>query len=284
MPRTQKPIKTGKLSPATSKEPGRIHKVLATGGVGSRRQIERWIEEGRIQVDGKKATLGQLITGREKVKLDGRLLSLSGSVAPVRLIAYNKPAGEVTTRDDPQGRPTVFDHLPRLRGARWISVGRLDLNTSGLLIFTTDGELANALMHPSGEFVREYSSRILGTPTEEDIEKLTSGVELDDGPARFESVVFGGGGGRNRWYTVTLKEGRNREVRRLWEAVGLRVSRLVRTAYGPVVLGRGLKQGRFRDLGFDEAKSLYTAAGLKLPRLTDRISDGSGKSPRKRRH
>ena len=215
--------------------------MLARAGLASRRTIEQWIGEGRITVDGQPATLGQRVETASRIALDGRVVRFADSAPRARVLVYHKPAGEVCTRTDPQGRPTVFDKLPVLRGSRWITIGRLDFNTSGLLLFTTDGELANRLMHPSSQIEREYAVRILGKVDEAMLARLKQGVMLEDGPAHFDAIIDAGGEGANRWYHVILKEGRNREVRRMWEAVGAKVSRLIRVRYGNVTLARHLR-------------------------------------------
>ena len=238
----------------------RLQKWLAGRGLGSRRQMETWIAAGRVVVDGEIAVLGQKVTGRERIKVDGRLLHASRQAAPrQRGLLYHKPAGEICTRSDPQGRPTVYDSLPRLARGRWIGVGRLDLQTSGLLIFTTDGELAHRLMHPSTGIVRGYSVRVDGEASKQTLRHLRSGIELEDGAARFERVEFAGGEGRNRWYAVEVREGRNRLVRRLWETAGHPVTRLIRTRFGPVTLPRSLPAGRSRPLTHDEIQALCAA-------------------------
>lgn len=269
-----------KPTPAPEAEPVRIHKLLADAGIGSRREIERWIGEGRISVNGRPAEVGERLTGAEKIAIDGRPVRIN-EPSRHRFIAYHKPADEVCTRRDTEGRRTVFDSLPKLRGQRWITVGRLDVSTTGLLLFTTDGALANALMHPSGEVLREYAVRVLGEPDEEIIGRLLAGVQLDDGKASFEKVEPAGGEGRNRWFHVTLREGRNREVRRLWEAVGLTVSRLSRVSYGPITLDRQLSRGRFRDLDAAEVKALYECVGLPAPNLG--VVDARALKPRRKR-
>ncbi len=245
-------------------ETEKIQKVLARAGYGSRREIERWIEQGRIEVNGQRARLGDRITSDDKVVVDGKPLAISTSQL-VRVIVYHKPVGEVCTRSDPDGRPTIFDNLPVIKHGRWITVGRLDINTSGLLILTTDGALANKLMHPSSEIEREYAVRVLGEVSEQDIRQLKKGVELDDGPAHFDSIVDAGGQGSNHWYHVLLKEGRNREVRRIWEAIGITVSRLMRIRYGNIELTRELRSGKWQDLPLHKIKALYKLANLPLP-------------------
>ncbi len=239
----------------------RLHKHLAHLGLGSRRQIEDWIRAGRITVDGQPATLGQTLTGTESVRVNGRRVDLD--VSPRRrVLAYYKPEDEICSRADPEGRTSVFDRLPRLGVGRWIAVGRLDINSQGLLLLTTDGELANKLMHPSSEIEREYAVRVRGQVSSEMLERLKTGVELDDGSARFEQLVDGGGDGINHWYHVVLKEGRKREVRRLWESQGVVVSRLVRVRYGPISLRRGLRFGQWDELDQARINTLLAAVGL----------------------
>ncbi|WP_075181895.1 23S rRNA pseudouridine(2605) synthase RluB [Pantoea sp. 1.19] len=243
----------------------KLQKVLARAGHGSRREIETMIAAGRVSVDGKLATLGDRIESNKtlKIRIDGHLVSVTESITEVcRVLAYYKPEGELCTRNDPEGRPTVFDRLPKLRGARWIAVGRLDVNTCGLLLFTTDGELANRLMHPSREVEREYAVRVFGQVDEDKMRQLAKGVQLEDGPAAFKTIKFTGGEGINQWYNVTLTEGRNREVRRLWEAVGVQVSRLIRVRYGDIQLPKGLPRGGWTELTLEPTNYLRELVGL----------------------
>ena len=234
----------------------KLHKVLAQAGLGSRLEMERLIQDGRVAVNGETAHLGQRIQHGDQIRIDGRPVRVRIAPPPPRVLAYHKPAGEVVTHDDPQNRPTVFRRLPRLYSGKWQSVGRLDLNTEGLLLFTDSGELANKLMHPSSQLVREYAVRVLGELTLEAQQQLLKGVELEDGPANFGSLQDGGGEGANHWYRVTIFEGRNREVRRMFEAVGCTVSRLIRVRYGPFSLPPQLKRGRVYELNEAEVKGL----------------------------
>lgn len=245
----------------------RIQKLLAQAGLGSRRQLEDIIRTGRVTVNGKTAALGDRAEEADEVRVDGRLIAIRpAELTRRRVILYYKPEGEVCTMSDPEGRPTVFEQLPQIKDGRWIMVGRLDLNSSGLLLFTNDGELANRLMHPSSEIEREYAVRTMGVVTSAMRETLTSGVMLDDGEARFERMSDLGGEGFNRWYSVVLREGRNREVRRMLETQGLKVSRLLRTRYGVVQLPRELRTGRWMEMSQSDLSVLEASVGVK-PRL-----------------
>lgn len=254
---SNKPGRTTRNAPAAADQPTvKLQKALADAGLGSRREIEEWIAAGRVHVNGETAHLGQRILATDKVKVGGRLTNLHFAERVPRVLLYHKPEGEIVSRDDPQGRPSVFNALPRLRGGRWIAIGRLDFNSCGLLLFTTDGALANRLMHPRYGIDREYAVRVLGELDESALARLTDGIELEDGPAKFIRLRPAGGEGANHWYNVTLEEGRNREVRRMFDAVGVTVSRLMRVRYGPIVLPPNLKRGQNRELTPDEVKAL----------------------------
>ncbi len=243
----------------------RIQKVLANAGLGSRREVERWIKQGRIVIDSQPAQLGDRLAGGENILLDGRPVRIVSSARERKHYrVYYKPAGEVTSRRDPEGRRTVFQELKPPRHGRWISVGRLDINTSGLLLLTSDGELAHRLMHPSYAIPREYAVRLMGDLTGEQLAKVIQGVELDDGVAKLDQVRKDGGTGRNIWYRVTLHGGLNREIRRIFEALNIPVSRLIRVRYGPVSLGE-MHRGDSRPLSAKEIEALYDAVGLQAP-------------------
>lgn len=261
----------------------RIQKVLAQAGVASRRKIEELIRDGRVTVNGEPAHIGQKIGPKDRVSVNGKGIALARGEEPVRVLAYKKRVGEIVTRADPEGRRTVFRKLPEIEGGRWIAIGRLDINTSGLLLFTNSGELARRLMHPSFEIEREYAVRVLGEVDDEMLERLTQGVRLDDGEARFEKVWRSDGPGpedeekgdspifpsgksgqspANRWFQVVVKQGRNRLVRRLWESQRCQVSRLMRVRYGPIELGRGIRSAGWRELAPPEIRALKRAVGL----------------------
>jgi len=252
-----------KQEPVTEK----LQKILAARGFGSRREIERWITGGRIKLNGKVATLGDRASDADVIEVDGR--KVDQKPQSHRVIIYNKAEGEITTRKDEEGRPTVFDNLPRLSGQRWINVGRLDINTSGLLLFTTDGALANKLMHPSSNIDREYLVRVFGEVTEQCLDNLRKGVELEDGMARFSDITERErDSGQNKWFTVCLMEGRNREVRRLWESQDVQVNRLKRVRYGPVLLPSYVRVGQWVDMDIKDTKMLYKSCDMKPPELS----------------
>lgn len=245
-------------------KPERIQKVLARMGLGSRREIESWIKDERIKVNGKLARPGDVITSNDRVELDKRQIKFPKKAdTRIKVIIYHKPAGEICTRKDAQGRTTVFSKLPRLKGARWVSIGRLDINTSGLLLFTNDGDLANRLMHPSSNIDREYAVRVIGRVDEAMLKQLQKGVELEDGPAHFSDIVDSGGDGANHWYHVTLMEGRNHEVKRLWESQGVKVSRLMRVRFGPIILSRRSRPGSVTELEGKDLDTLFEWANFK---------------------
>ena len=261
-PRTEAPVGKRARHVEPSGKPERLQKLLAQSGVGSRRDMETLIAEGRVMINGEVAQIGQSASPGDRVKVNGRLVQLKFSNRLPRVIMYHKPEGEIVSRDDPGRRPSVFNALPRMHGGRWVAVGRLDFNTSGLLLFTTSGELANRLMHPRYNLVREYAVRVLGDLSSDAQKKLLDGVELEDGPAQFASLVDGGGDGANHWYRVSLFEGRNREVRRMFEAVGVTVSRLMRVRYGPFALPPNLRRGQVTELGEADIQKLMSEFGL----------------------
>src|SRR5690554_750321 len=269
---------------ASQPEPERIQKLLSRAGIGSRREIEGWMEAGRLTVNEQPVLPGGKATVKDKFELDGKQLDVSGAAEVVRrVLIYNKPEGEVTTRKDPEGRPTVFDRLPRLKDNRWISIGRLDINTTGLVLFTTDGELANRLMHPSSQIDREYAVRVFGEVDDAMIERLMAGVLLEDGMAKFSDISPAGGSGINRWFHVTLLEGRNREVRRLWESQGVRVSRLKRVRYGPVFLPSRLTLGKWEELDQKAVDVISGTVGLASIDIPQKTPDEQAEIGRRRR-
>ena len=242
----------------------KLQKVLANAGFGSRREMEKWIEQGRINVNGKVAELGERVELSDKILVDGRSITREQQNPVCRILMYNKPEGELCTRSDPEGRQTVFDRLPAITPGRWIAVGRLDINTSGLLLFTNDGELANRMMHPKHEIEREYAVRVFGEVDNKVLAKLTKGVQLEDGVAKFTKVVRRAADEEaiNQWFDVTLSEGRNREVRRMWESQDLQVSRLIRLRYGEIELQKRLPQGGWVELELTELNALRKSVGL----------------------
>jgi len=248
----EKPVKVD-FQKASVKDSEKLQKVLARAGKGSRREIETLISQGRVSVNGKTAFLGDRVDGSEQIRIDGHPVKLTAQEEDIcRVLMYNKPEGEMCTRKDPEGRATVFDRLPPLEAGRWVAVGRLDINTSGMLLFTTDGELANSLMHPSQKVEREYAVRVFGEIDEAMLQRLRAGVKLEDGPARFQQITYRGGEGRNHWFHVVLSEGRNREVRRLWESQEVQVSRLIRVRYGDMEMKRQLPLGGWTELGLKD--------------------------------
>ncbi|MGX5174531.1 23S rRNA pseudouridine(2605) synthase RluB [Aliikangiella sp. IMCC44653] len=242
----------------------KLQKIIAHAGLASRREAETWIKAGRVSVNGSIAELGDRANAKDKIRVDGKLIQVTAKTDfQRRMLAYHKPEGEICSRKDPEGRPTVFDALPTIKGGRWINVGRLDINTSGLIFFTNDGELANRLMHPSNQILRKYAVRVRGQVTDDMLKQLVSGVELEDGEAHFEAIDDAGGEGSNHWYNVTLREGKNREVRRLWEAFDIQVSRLHRIQYGSFELPRSIRKGRWQELSPGEMSVFEDMVGLK---------------------
>ncbi len=262
----------------------KLQKIIANAGLASRREAERWIQQGRVSVNGTIAELGDRATTADKIRVDGKVIHVTAKEEfQRRMLAYHKPEGEICSRSDPEGRATVFDNLPSIKHGRWIAVGRLDLNTSGLIFFTNDGELANRLMHPKHQLIRKYASRVRGEVTEDILKALTRGVELEDGVAKFESIHDAGGEGSNHWYHVSLREGKNREVRRIWEAKGIQVSRLHRIQYGHFELPRALKRGRWQELTPKELGVFEEMVGLKRSVIAKTINQDAQKRTAKKR-
>ncbi|MBB1125672.1 pseudouridine synthase [Thiospirillum jenense] len=261
-------IKTARAaaSPTSAAPPVRLQKALADAGLGSRRALEEWIRAGRVRVNGRTAQLGDRVAATDRVLVDGKAVRQRSATRPhqLQVLLLHKPEGEVVTRRDPEERPTIFKHLPGLRDGRWITVGRLDINTAGLLLVTNDGALAHALAHPQRAVEREYAVRVQGAVTDEMLQRLRDGVALDDGVARFTAIQFAGGERSNQWFHVVLREGRNHEVRRLWEAVNCRVSRLKRIRFGNVILGARPLPGQWRELTDEEYVGLLTLAGFPI--------------------
>ena len=244
----------------------RVQKVLAHAGLGSRREIEQWVIDGRVKINGVKAKLGDRLQASDFVQINGRKINLVGRLdSPTRVLIYHKPSGEVVTRRDPDGKATIFTQLPKLKKGRWIAVGRLDINTQGLLLVTNNGDFANRLMHPSHQVDREYAARVLGQVNDKLLDRLRNGVNLDGRNACFDAIQFAGGEGANRWYHVTVSEGRNRIVRRLWESQGLRVNRLIRIRYGSIVLPEKLKARTFCELDEKKLAALMRMVGIQPP-------------------
>jgi len=254
--------KSGRRNLTAEDDAPKLHKVLAEAGLGSRRDMEELIIAGRVSVNGEPAHIGQRILPTDQVRINGKLIQRKVSKRPPRVLIYHKPAGEIVSTNDPEGRPSVFEQLPTMKTGKWLAVGRLDFNTEGLLLFTTSGDLANRLMHPRYGIEREYAVRTLGELEEGMRQKLLNGVELEDGLAQFSRIIDGGGEGVNRWYRVIIGEGRNREVRRMFESVGLTVSRLIRTRYGTLTLPSGLKRGRWEELNEHAVRNLLALSGL----------------------
>lgn len=244
------------------KTPERLQKLMAAAGLGSRRGLEKLIADGKVRVNGEAAELGRTVNEGDTIAFDEKTWRVVSEPVLHRTLIYNKPEGEVTSRSDPEGRPTVFDRLPKVKNGRWVAIGRLDMNTTGLLLLTTDGELAHAMMHPSSNVDREYACRIRGKATDEQIQRLKEGVELNDGPASFSDIQEAGGTGENHWYHVTIMEGRNREVRRLWESQGLTVSRLKRVRYGAAFLPKRLRMGQWSEISPKDYEVLRGDIGL----------------------